>query len=266
MGAAEVLHRGLGIAEPPIPADEFKPMREAMLAAVPAMHRKRFKEAIRNDPTLRDRLCALAARPDTEAVGLLVPDVERWAERTTRARNDLAHGGRTPKHSIEELIAVVEATTAIVIRNVLHELGLPAERQREIVREHPQLRATARSAAPSSVRTRPSADDAHDIVYFRRHVEDDAEEAVPGRNFLRRCPPKVRATMAAVLTQVAAAPPKRFAGGGYWEAMKDAMTGWFEVRVDGPGRHHASWTTRRKVEPNPCSSWSAVSTSRSARP
>jgi hypothetical protein len=36
----------------------------------------------------------------------------------------------------------------------------------------------------------------------------------------------------------AAAPPKRFAGGGYWEAMKGKMTGWFEVRVDGPRRHH----------------------------
>ena len=31
---------------------------------------------------------------------------------------------------------------------------------------------------------------------------------------------------------------KRFAGGGYWEAMKGEMTGWFELRVDGPGRHH----------------------------
>jgi hypothetical protein len=41
-----------------------------------------------------------------------------------------------------------------------------------------------------------------------------------------------------VLVAVAAAPPKRFAGGGYWEAMKGAMTGWFEVRVDGLGRHH----------------------------
>jgi hypothetical protein len=37
--------------------------------------------------------------------------------------------------------------------------------------------------------------------------------------------------MRAVLVQVAAAPPKRFAGGGYWEAMKGEMTGWFEVRV-----------------------------------
>jgi hypothetical protein len=44
--------------------------------------------------------------------------------------------------------------------------------------------------------------------------------------------------MRAVLAQVAAAPPKRFAGGGYWEAMKGDMTGWFEVRVDGPRRHH----------------------------
>jgi hypothetical protein len=44
--------------------------------------------------------------------------------------------------------------------------------------------------------------------------------------------------MRAVLAEVAAAPPKRFAGGGYWEAMHGPMTGWFEVRVDGPQRHH----------------------------
>jgi hypothetical protein len=44
--------------------------------------------------------------------------------------------------------------------------------------------------------------------------------------------------MRAALAAVAAAPPKRFAGGGYWEAMKGDMTGWFEVRVDGPARRH----------------------------
>jgi hypothetical protein len=51
---------------------------------------------------------------------------------------------------------------------------------------------------------------------------------------LAACPEKVRATMRAVLIAVAAAPPKMFAGGGYWEAMHGDMTGWFEVRVDGP--------------------------------
>jgi len=146
VGAAEVLHRGLGIDRRPIPADKFKPMREAMLAQVPEGYRDRFRGALRNDPTLRDRLYALAARPDQGAISLLMPDVDRWARRTTLARNDLAHEGRTPNHSIDELIAVVDVTTAVVILNVLHELGLPAERQREVLQEHPQLRSTARSA------------------------------------------------------------------------------------------------------------------------
>lgn len=84
----------------------------------------------------------------------------------------------------------------------------------------------------------PSSDDAHDIVYFKRHRKDDPTERVPGQEFLAGCPAKVRATMRAVLVAVATAPPKRFSGGGYWEAMKGDMTGWFEVRVDGPRRHH----------------------------
>jgi hypothetical protein len=46
--------------------------------------------------------------------------------------------------------------------------------------------------------------------------------------------------MLAVLEAVAEAPPKRFAGGGHWEAMRGSMTGWHEVRVDGskPRRHY----------------------------
>lgn len=146
VGAAEVLHRGLRIDERPFPAEVFDELRNAMLAQVPEEHRGRFKGSIRNDPTLRDRLSALAARPDHAAIGLLMPDVGWWAQRTTRARNDLAHEGRTPGHSIDELIAIVEVTTAVVILNILNELGLPAEKQRAIVRQHPQVRATARVA------------------------------------------------------------------------------------------------------------------------
>jgi hypothetical protein len=48
----------------------------------------------------------------------------------------------------------------------------------------------------------------------------------------------VRAKLIAVLNAVATAPPKRFAGGGAWEAMHGDMTGWFEVRKDGLRRHH----------------------------
>jgi hypothetical protein len=86
---------------------------------------------------------------------------------------------------------------------------------------------------------KPSSDDAHDIVFFRRHKDDDRNETIPGRDFLQTvCPASVRAKFNAVLVAVAAAPPKRFAGGGKWEAMKGLMTGWFEVRLDGPQRHH----------------------------
>ena len=147
VGAAEVLHRGLDIDESPFPKSEFKEMCDAMLGQVPEEHRDRFKGMIRNDPTLCDRLRAVAVRPDQEAIAQLVPDVDHWAKRTTRARNDLAHEGRTPNHSIDELIAIVEATTAVVILNVLHELGLSIERQRQIVQEHPQFRAVSQKTS-----------------------------------------------------------------------------------------------------------------------
>jgi hypothetical protein len=62
--------------------------------------------------------------------------------------------------------------------------------------------------------------------------------AFPGREALNSYPGKVRATMRAVLVAVAASPPKKFTGGGYWEAMNGDMAGWFEVRGDGPKRHH----------------------------
>lgn len=91
---------------------------------------------------------------------------------------------------------------------------------------------------PATAVTRYDPDHPYRVVYFRRHKNDDPSESMPGREFLRSCPDKIRATMAAVLLQVAAAPPHRFAGGGYWEAMHGDMAGFHEVRVDGPRRHH----------------------------
>lgn len=94
-------------------------------------------------------------------------------------------------------------------------------------------------ASQPQIRTGPSSDGHHVVVFFKRHRDDCAGEAVPGRDFLRKvCPAGVRAKFNAVLNAVAAAPPKRFAGGGAWEAMHGDMTGWFEVRKDGPGRRH----------------------------
>ncbi len=61
---------------------------------------------------------------------------------------------------------------------------------------------------------------------------------MPGREYIEGLPLKAKVKAKAVLVAVAAAPPKRFAGGGYWEAMHGEMTGWFEVRCDSRPSHH----------------------------
>lgn len=54
--------------------------------------------------------------------------------------------------------------------------------------------------------------------------------------FLDDCP--VAARLLAVVKAVADTPPPAFAGGGKWEAMHGEMSGFYEARCDGPGRHH----------------------------
>lgn len=70
-----------------------------------------------------------------------------------------------------------------------------------------------------------------DVVYY---LTDD--EIVPADEFLDGCPTKVSAQFAAVLDDVAEAPPPRYSGGGRWEAMHGSMGGYYEVRAQGPKR------------------------------
>ena len=76
------------------------------------------------------------------------------------------------------------------------------------------------------------------IHFFKRHVENDPTQSVPAREFLDRCPTAVAAKLIAVVKAVADAPPPAFSGGGKWEAMHGDLNGFYEVRVDGPKRHH----------------------------
>ena len=70
------------------------------------------------------------------------------------------------------------------------------------------------------------------VVYYAPPNPADSPVA-----FLDDCPVNVEATMTAVLDAVAAAPPPKFSGGGYWEAMHGKMTGFFEVRKQGKHRY-----------------------------
>lgn len=76
------------------------------------------------------------------------------------------------------------------------------------------------------------------VEFFQRHRKDDPGQAVPARDFLDACPQQVAARILAVVKAVADAPPPAFSGGGYWEAMHDEMSGFYEVRVDHERRHY----------------------------
>lgn len=71
------------------------------------------------------------------------------------------------------------------------------------------------------------------ISYYK--AEDDS---VPGDDFLDGLPAKTSAHFYAVLEAVRAAPPPRFSGGGYWEAMHGSMNGYYEVRKRAKKEHH----------------------------
>ncbi|MBD0022146.1 MAG: hypothetical protein IDH24_09600 [Gordonia sp.] len=76
-----------------------------------------------------------------------------------------------------------------------------------------------------------SSDAPHEVKFYKRHRDDDKVQTIPGLDALLGFPVKVRARLLATLSAVAKAPPKRFAGGGQWEAMHGDMTGYFEARV-----------------------------------
>lgn len=159
-GAAEVLHRALGRIRPPVPEDEFAAMRKVLLEHTPNQHQKWVREKLRNEVTLKERLRELAELPDSEAMRRLVPNVERWATVTTQARNDLTHEGHARRQSIDEVTAAVKVTSAVVVMNLLQALGVPSNRQREIIRENPELRQTASQSSddlsPISVDEEPT--------------------------------------------------------------------------------------------------------------
>lgn len=58
------------------------------------------------------------------------------------------------------------------------------------------------------------------------------------RDFFNALPAKVQAKLTSILIAVATAPPGRFTGGGYWEAMHGQMSGFYEVRADFQKTHY----------------------------
>lgn len=139
VGAAEVLHRDLRLDKPPFPKDEFKKFRATVLEQLPEHYRAHFNEEIRNESRLRDRLILLATRLGEGVAQELVPDVAYWAAQASKARNNLAHTGRSTGHSYEQMDTISATTRAFLVLNVLHELGLPSKTLKNKIQTHPWM-------------------------------------------------------------------------------------------------------------------------------
>lgn len=90
----------------------------------------------------------------------------------------------------------------------------------------------------AQARVSESQGDTWKVAYFKRHKDDDLNESTPARTYLKEAPAKVAAFFNVVIVEVAGAPPTKFAGGGYWEAMHGEMTGYFEIRKKYRGMHY----------------------------
>jgi hypothetical protein len=69
------------------------------------------------------------------------------------------------------------------------------------------------------------------IQFFQRHKDDDPNQTIPGREFLRGEGSDAALKLQAILQNVASAPPPSWSGGGTWEAMRGRMAGYYEART-----------------------------------
>lgn len=142
--AAEAMHRALKV-KAPIPEEEFKTLKDAVLSAVPDERKEWARNLLlRNEPSLKTRLLELASRPDDEAMTTLLPDAGRWVQMTVKARNDLTHSGQSSAHDLRDLHAISSVTTAVVLLNLLNEVGLSGEQQRTILSNNSELSTACR--------------------------------------------------------------------------------------------------------------------------
>jgi hypothetical protein len=143
-GAAEVMEGALarGLNRPlPVPKEKYKILREELLCLAPEEYRDWLEKKLYNAPSLQDKLKLIAGQVDKQITAKLLPNVDLWAQRTTMARNDLAHRGESKRVPAVEMSAIVNVTVAVIVVSLLTQLGIPAPRILQALEQHPDLRA-----------------------------------------------------------------------------------------------------------------------------
>lgn len=126
--AAEALHSSLYGDATTMTKEHFTHLRDTVLAAVDDDADKQWlKAALRNAPTFRERLQALAGVPNREAVEELIDDLDDWARRLVRARNGLAHSG--DENGDPDIFRLQWVSSGLITLVLMQELGLDAATQ-----------------------------------------------------------------------------------------------------------------------------------------
>lgn len=143
--ALESLEASLGTPRR-LPDAEFRAVKEAAVAAVPAEQQPWLQAIIQNNISLQDRLRRLIDLLPDAVRTPLVPSPSAWARAATRARNELSHSGRT-KLDHEGLFALGQLTSAVAYLLILNELGVPEERLKNLLTQDSVIAYTRRLAA-----------------------------------------------------------------------------------------------------------------------
>lgn len=126
VAAAEAFHKAL--AEPnPTPPDVMEDLVAKAVEAMPEDRKEWIKQVIPRGHSLRERLNRLAERMPDSCRERLLPDAVEWAKAAQRTRNSLSHSGKS-EANVRLLDAVMRVTRAVVLVNILLELGLSEDR------------------------------------------------------------------------------------------------------------------------------------------
>ncbi|UXA17018.1 HEPN domain-containing protein [Mycobacterium sp. SMC-4] len=141
VAAAESLHAALKL-DPPIPDEEFVQRRKRLMDCTPKDQREWLHRKLgTNEHVLRQRLMDLANIPYPEIMAEILPDPGAWAKAAKDERNAVAHGGQDMTRDVPLLSAIVTTTNAVVILNLLQQLGIPAERVKVALNQNRTLKS-----------------------------------------------------------------------------------------------------------------------------
>lgn len=126
VAAAEAFHKALNEA-PPISQEELDDLIRRAVDAMPDDRKDWIKAVIPRGHSLKQRLDQLAQRLPDSCRELLLPAPQVWARAASRARNDLSHSGKSSADA-GSLYTVMRVTRAVVLINILVELGMPEDR------------------------------------------------------------------------------------------------------------------------------------------